>query len=123
MLLNAMPLKRYHFDLKKSEFGDGIALHYGWRTVKMTSLCACNENFTVVHALHCPKRGYNQTRHKKLRNSFVNWLSDVCHDGKIDALLQPLQKPLTPNQRQLMMMMHDYISSPTAFENRGSIKK
>ena len=90
----------------------------------MTSLCLCNGDFTAEHALHCSKGGYTQTGHKKLRNSFANWLNDVCHDGKIEPLLQPLQKPLTPNQRQLMMMMmQDYISSPTDFENRGSIKK
>ena len=49
--LNAMPLKLYHFGLTKSEFRDGIALRYGWDPVKMPLLCACNENFTVAHAL------------------------------------------------------------------------
>ena len=28
--LNAMPLKKYNFNLSKSEFRDGIALRYGW---------------------------------------------------------------------------------------------
>ena len=28
--LNALPLKRYNFNLTKSEFRDGISLRYGW---------------------------------------------------------------------------------------------
>ena len=56
--LNALPLKKDHFDLTKSEFRDGIALRYGWEPVKLPSNCACNERFTVSHALHCPKGGY-----------------------------------------------------------------
>ena len=55
--LNAMPLKRYHFDLTKSVFRDGIALRYVLDSVKITSLCSCNENFTLAHALNCPKGG------------------------------------------------------------------
>ena len=39
--LNALPLKRYHFDLTKGEFRDGIALRYGWDPVKLPSRCAC----------------------------------------------------------------------------------
>ena len=98
-----MPLKQYHFDLTKSEFRDGIALRYGWDPVKMPSLCACNENFTVAHALHCPK-GYTHMGHNELRDSIANFLSDVCHD-EIEPHHQPLQgKPLILNQRQLMMM-------------------
>ena len=36
--LNAMPLKRYHFDRTKSELRDGIAVRYLWNPVKMPSL-------------------------------------------------------------------------------------
>ena len=88
---NAMPLKRYHFDLMKTEYRDGIALRYGWEPVKMPSLCACIENFTVAHALHCPKGGYTQMGHNERLDSFANFLCDVCHDVKIEPHLQPLQ--------------------------------
>ena len=89
--LNAMPLKRYHFDLTKSEFRDGSALRCGWEPVTMPSLCACNENFTVAHALFCQKRGYTHMRHSELRDSISNLLSDVCHDVEIEPHFQPLQ--------------------------------
>ena len=67
-----MPLKRHHFDLTQSEFRDGIALRYGW-----DPLCACNENFTVAHALHCPKEGYKHMRHNELRASIPNLFARI----------------------------------------------
>ena len=83
-----MPLNRYQFDLTKIEFRDGIALRYGWDTVKMPSLCECNENFTVAYALHCLKGGYTHMRNNKLRDSLTNLLS---HDVEIEPHLQLLQ--------------------------------
>ena len=53
----------------------------------MPSHCAFNENFTVAHALHCPKEGYTHMRH----NSIANLLSDVCHDVEIEPHLQPFE--------------------------------
>ena len=38
------------------------ALRYGWEPVKLPSNCACNEPFTVSHALHCPKGGYTHIK-------------------------------------------------------------
>ena len=68
--LNFMPLKRYHFELTKSEFCDGVAVSYGCGPVKMPSLCACNEIITVAHALHSPKGGYTHMRNNEFRDSF-----------------------------------------------------
>ena len=71
--LNAMPLKRYQFDLTKREFRNGIALRYGWDPVEMPALCAGIEDFTVAHALRYPKGGYKHMRQNELRDSiFVN---------------------------------------------------
>ena len=91
--LSAMRLKRYHFELTRSDFRDGIVLHYGWDPVKMQSLCACNENFTVARAryTHMRKGGYTHMRHNELRDSIPNLLRDVCHDVEIEPHLQPLQ--------------------------------
>ena len=104
--LNALPLMRYHFDLTKSEFRDGIALRNCWYTVKMPSPFAFNENFTEAHALKFPKRGYTHMRHNELTDSFGNLFCDVCHDVEIEPHIQPLQwETFAPNQRQLMMML------------------
>ena len=89
--LTAMPLKRCHFDLTKSEFRDGISLRYDWDPVKMPSLCACNENFTVAHVLYCPKGEYTQMAHNEIRDSFANFLCNVCHDVEIEPHLRPLE--------------------------------
>ena len=86
-----MPLKRYHFDLTKSEFRGCIALRYGWDPVKMPSLCACKENLTMALALHCPKGGYTHMKDNELPDSFANLLIDVCHDVENEPHLQPLQ--------------------------------
>ena len=89
--LNALPLKRYHFDLTKGEFRDGIALRYGRDPVKLPSRCACGENFNVAHALHCPKGGYTHIRHNDIRDSFANLLNEVCNDVEVEPCLQSLQ--------------------------------
>ena len=68
-LLNALPLKIYHFDLTKGDFRDGISLRYGWEPVKLSSRCACGGNFVVAHALHWPKCGYTHIRHKDTMTS------------------------------------------------------
>ena len=68
--LNAMPLLRYHFDLTKIEFRDGIALRYGGNPIKMASPCACKEKLTAANAHHCQKKGYIQMRHIEHRDSF-----------------------------------------------------
>ena len=91
--LNAMPLKRFHFELTKSEFLDGITLPCDWDPVKMPSLCACSENFTVAHVSNVRKDTRTRDiRHNKLRFSFANLLSDVCHDVAIETHHQPLQR-------------------------------
>ena len=55
-------------------------------------------------------------RHNKLRESFVNLFSDGCHD--VESNLLPLQEELLLlNQRQLMIMMQNWTSWPTEFEN------
>ena len=80
----------------KSEFRDGIALRYRWEPVKLPSLCACKENFTLADALHCAKGGHTHMRHYELLNSFANLLGDDCHDVEMEPLLQPLQGETFP---------------------------
>ena len=73
-------MKLYHFDLTKSKFRDGNAIRYGWDPVQKTSLCACKENFTVAHALHCPKEWCTIMRQNKLCDYLVNWYLSWCRD-------------------------------------------
>ena len=88
----------------------------------MLSLCACNKNFTVAHALHSPKGKFTHFRHNELRDSFANLLSDVCHDVEIDSNLQHSQgKPFLSNQQKLMMTQ-DWISRPRDLVNWGLTK-
>ena len=56
--LNALSLKRYHLDLTKREFRDGIALRFRCNPVKLPLTSTCGEKFDLAHAFHCPKGGY-----------------------------------------------------------------
>ena len=49
------------------------------------------KNFNVVHALHCPKKGYTHIRHSDIRDSFTNLLNQVCDDVEVEPCLQTLQ--------------------------------
>ena len=89
--LNAMPLKKYNFNLSKSEFQDGIALRYGCEPPKLASNCVCGEPFTVANALHCPRGGYTQLRHNDIRDSFANLPEEICFDVEIEPNLLPPQ--------------------------------
>ena len=87
-----MQLRRYHFDLTKFEFCDGIALRYFLNPVKTPPLCACIENSTVAYALHCQKRGYKHMRQNELSDSIATLLSDVGHGVDIEPHFQPSQR-------------------------------
>ena len=95
--LNALPFKRYYFDLTKVEFREGIALRYGWDPLKLPSRCACGENFNLAYALHCPNVGYTHLRHNDIRDSFVNLLDGVCDNVEVEPCLQSLQRETSSN--------------------------
>ena len=88
--LNVLPLKRYGFQLSKSEFRDGLSLRYSWNPKNAPLNCPCGEIFSLTHALHCPKGGYTIDRHDEIRDTFVNLMSEVCRDVAVEPLLQPL---------------------------------
>ena len=56
--LTALPLEDQGFALYKSAFQDALALRYNWLPDQMPTRCACNEPFTVEHALSCPKGAF-----------------------------------------------------------------
>ena len=41
--LNALPLKKYGFNMNKSEFRDGLRLRYHWDLERTPEHCACGE--------------------------------------------------------------------------------
>ena len=89
--LNTLPLKRYHFDLTKTEFRDGLALRYGREPLKTPAMCPCGELFSLSHSLQCNKGGYTQMRHNEIRDTFASVMKEVCYDVEIEPKLQPLE--------------------------------
>ena len=89
--LNALPLEKYGFHLTKGEFRDGLCFRYSWEPKNTPSVCPCSKKFTLAHALQCPKGGYTIMRHNEIRDTFANFMDEVCHDVQIEPKLQELQ--------------------------------
>ena len=81
--LNVLPLKRYGFQLNKSDFRDGLSRRYSWNPKNAPLNCPCGEIFSLTHALHCPKGGYTIVRHNEIRDTFANLMSEVCRDEAV----------------------------------------
>ena len=88
--LSALPLVEHGFALHKGAFHDALALRYGWTPSEMPSMCTCGCNFSVEHALSCPKGGFPSIRHNEIRNLTATLLTEVCHDVCIGPGLQPV---------------------------------
>ena len=89
--LNVLPLTKYGFILNKSEFRDGLLLRYGIEPRKLPETYPLGPDFTIAHAVHCPKGVYTNLRHNEIRDTIAKFMNDVCSDVEIDHLLQPLQ--------------------------------
>ena len=88
--LTSLPLEEFGFTLHKGAFRDAIALRYGWQPSLVPSSCACGSNFSVEHALSCPKGGFPIIRHNEVRDLTVNLMTEVCHDVCVEPTLQPI---------------------------------
>ena len=88
--LKALPLSKHGFDLKKTEFRDGIAFRYTWEAKNTPAICPCGKEFSLTHALHRTKGGYTHLRHNEIRELFANLIDDVCHDVQIEPKFQSL---------------------------------
>ena len=76
--LTSLPLKEFGFSLHKGAFRDALALRYGWPPSNTygwppsntygwppsntPTHCECGAQFTVDHALSCPKGGFPSIR-------------------------------------------------------------
>ena len=88
--LTAIPIAEHNFFFHKSAFCDTLALQYGWQLVCLPVKCVCGLDFTVEHAMNCPRGGLPSDRQNKLRDFTVTPLSEVCSD------LQPLSNQTLP---------------------------
>ena len=88
--LTTLPLEKYGFSLTKSEFKDALSLRYGWLPERLPSKCVCSETFTIEHALSCPRGAFPTIRHNEIRDLTGLLLTEVCHDVKLEPVLQPL---------------------------------
>ena len=88
--LMALPLEDQGFALYKSAFWDPLAIRYNWLPVRMPTRCACNEPFTVEHALSCPKGAFPIQRHNEIWDITCSLLSEVSHVVTVEPTLQPL---------------------------------
>ena len=88
--LTALPLESENFNLSKREFFDALATRYGWELKYLPSTCACSKNYSIEHALSCPKGGFIYQRHNELRDTIATMVDEICNDVKIEPPLETL---------------------------------
>jgi hypothetical protein len=67
--LNAIPVRKDHFDLNANEFRDALCLRYMKPLLNLPSFCdGCGQPFTTSHALDCRKGGLVVQRHNEIRD-------------------------------------------------------
>ena len=86
----ALPLGDQGFALYMSVFWDAFALWHNCLPNQMPTRCACNEPFTVEHALSCPKGPFPIHCHNEIRDTTYSLLSEVSHNVTLEPTLQPL---------------------------------
>ena len=88
--LSTLPIEEHGFALHKGAFRDALCLRYGWRPTHLPSHCICGRQFTVEHALNCPRGGFPSIRHNEIRNITADLLSEICHSVGTEPNLQPV---------------------------------
>ena len=86
--LGALPLSQYGFDLSKGEFHDALCMRYNMQLKNLPTKCACNQKFTITHALDCHKGGFINARHDNVRDLEAHMMKSVCNDVEIEPTLQ-----------------------------------
>jgi len=85
--LTTLPLKEENYVLNKQEFFDGVYMRHMWEMKNLPSTCACDEKFTLEHAISCHLGGYIIHRHNNLRDLGANLMKEVSHDVRIEPPL------------------------------------
>ena len=61
-----------------------------WQPSRIPINCECGNQFSVEHALSCPKGGFPSIRHNEIRDLTASLLSEVCNDICTEPHLQPI---------------------------------
>ena len=85
-----LPLQDLGFNLNKREFRDAVKLRYDWPVEDIPSICSFGEAFTVDYSLICKLGGFITQRHNELKDLEAGFLSMVCGDVEIEAVLQDI---------------------------------
>ena len=88
--LTALPLKDHGFLLDKQSFWDSLYLKYNLSIPCLPSKCVCWANFTIDHALSCPRGGFIIIRHSEVRDFTAEVLSECCKDVRLEPILTKL---------------------------------
>ena len=88
--LTALPISEFGFTLHKGAFRDALCLRYGWLPSRLPERCDCGRQFTVEHALSCPKGGFPSLRHNEIRDITAALSAEVCNSVTVEPHLQPL---------------------------------
>ena len=88
--LSTLPIEEHGFALHKGAFRDALCLRYGWHPAHLPSHCICGRQFTVEHALNCPRGGFPSIRHNEIRDITADLLSEICHSVGTEPNLQPV---------------------------------
>jgi len=88
--LISLPIEQHGFVLHKGDFIDALCLWYGWMPPRLPSHCVCGTDFSISHAFSCPHGAFPAIRHNNIRDLTASLMSEVCHDVKVEPVLQPL---------------------------------
>ena len=88
--LTALPISEFGFTLHKGAFRDALCLRYGWLPSRLPERFDCGRQFTVEHALSCPKGGFPSLRHNEIRDITAALSAEVCNSVTVEPHLQPL---------------------------------
>ena len=102
--LTILPIEEHGFYLNKTAFWNAIHMKYGWKLERMPDKCICGAQFSVKHALTCPRGSFTFIWHNEIRDLTANLLSEVCHGVQTEPDLQPLTDIQQPSHLARSML-------------------
>ena len=85
-----MPIKEEGYVITEQIFWDLVRFRYGWELYRTPMYCGCGSTFDIQHALSCKKGGFDSLRHNDVCNITAALLKEVCHDVRVEPILQQL---------------------------------